>query len=84
MMTNSNKKRSNTAIVFLVGSILVLIKYFISGIEIGDIIKFSNMSGIDFAAAITALGGVYTLRRSRWVRPDNKLSKNTTNEYQKD
>jgi len=60
---DSSGKKSATATVFLIGAVVVTLKLLFSGITVGSI-TLDKFSGVDFGAAIGALGGIYTLRRS--------------------
>ncbi len=57
-------KKSITATAFVVGFVISCIKLLISGMTIGDHLKFSDFSGSDFSLVMAALGAVYTLRRT--------------------
>jgi len=57
-------KKSITATAFVVGFVISCVKLLISGMEIGNHIKFSDFSGSDFSLVMAALGAVYTLRRT--------------------
>jgi hypothetical protein len=56
------KEPSVTLTAFVVGFVVCLFKLIFSGIAIGSI-KLAIFTGVDFAAAITALGGVYSLKQ---------------------
>lgn len=49
-----------TAFVF--GFFIVNVKLLLSGFELNGI-KMSDFSGVDYAAAVAALGGIYTLNK---------------------
>lgn len=53
---------------FISGFLMVNIKLLVSGLEINGI-KMSDFSGVDYGAAVAALGGIYTLNKK--VRLDN-------------
>ena len=57
-------QKSVTLTFFIVGFIVCLSKMIFSGVTIGTF-SLSLFSGIDFAAAVGALGGVYVLRRNQ-------------------
>lgn len=59
-----NGKPSVTLTIFVIGAIVSLLKLLMSGFTIGGL-AMSPFTGVDFAAAIAALGGVYTLRRNQ-------------------
>lgn len=56
------KEPSVTLSAFVVGFCICLVKLVCSGISIGTF-KVAIFSGVDFAAAVTALGGVYSLKQ---------------------
>lgn len=62
-----DKQPSVTLTLFVGGFIICLLKLIGSGIVIGPI-TLSPFSGVDFAAAVGALGGVYALRRSNLMQ----------------
>jgi hypothetical protein len=47
---------------FISGIFIVNTKLLLSGLQIVDV-KMSDFSGVDYAAAIAALGGIYTLNK---------------------
>jgi hypothetical protein len=55
-------KPSYTLTAFMVGILVVNIKLAISGIEFSGV-KMSDFSGVDYGAAIAALGGIYSLNK---------------------
>lgn len=70
------KEPSVTLTAFVIGFIVCLFKLVGSGVAIGSI-KVAIFSGVDFAAAITALGGVYSLKQH--VDNINNLAKGASN-----
>lgn len=56
------KDPSVTLTAFIIGFIVCLFKLVASGIAIGEV-HLAIFSGVDFAAAVTALGGVYSLKQ---------------------
>lgn len=54
---------SYTLTAFILGSLIVNLKLILSGVEFNDHIKMGLFSGIDYAAAIAALGGLYSLNK---------------------
>jgi len=54
-------KSSVTLTAFVTGFMVCLFKLVFSGVAIGNF-KLAIFSGVDFAAAITALGGIYSLK----------------------
>lgn len=59
---------------FIAGFFIVNIKLLLSGIEVKGI-KMSDFSGVDYSAAIAALGGIYTLNKQ--VTKDKYQEENT-------
>ena len=55
---------SVTLTLFVTGTLVAVLKLLLSGITIKGF-AMSTFSGVDFAAAVAALGGVYTLRRQQ-------------------
>jgi hypothetical protein len=47
---------------FILGILIVNVKLLFSGIEVAGI-KMSDFSGVDYSAAVAALGGIYTLNK---------------------
>jgi hypothetical protein len=71
---NSGQK-SVTLTAFVTGFLVCLFKLVFSGVAIGNF-KLAIFTGIDFASAITALGGVYSLK----THVDNLAKGATTND----
>lgn len=69
LFKDSKGKPSLTATAFMIGFTIVNLKLIFSGVEFGDF-KIAFFSGVEYAAAIGALGAVYVLRRS--TDTDNK------------
>lgn len=63
LMKNSKGETSATYTAFVVGFLIVNIKLLLSGITVFGV-SFGIFSGIDYGAAVAALGGVYVMRRS--------------------
>jgi hypothetical protein len=63
-LKDKNGEPSATLTMFVTGCIVVFAKLIFSGIQLTDSIKLTQFTGIEFAAAIAALGGVYTLRKN--------------------
>lgn len=70
MIHDSNGQPSLTATAFVVGFLLVSLKLLFSGVEFNGL-KLSDFSGTDYAAAVGALGAVYTLR-NKMPKPKEK------------
>lgn len=64
------KKPSYTVTAFLVGFLVINFKLLFSGIQITEKIKMSDFSGIDYAAGVAALGGIYVLRKNKTINTD--------------
>lgn len=62
-------KESVTLTVFIAGFGVATLKLLIAGLTIGSV-KMSDFSGIDYAAVLAALGGVYTLRKRDSIKKD--------------
>lgn len=59
-----SKQPSVTLTLFVLGFIVCVGKLALSGLTIGSI-SLSQFSGVDFGAAVGALGGIYALRRNQ-------------------
>lgn len=55
---------SVTLTLFVWGFVVCLAKLILSGFSVGSL-NFSLFSGVDFAAAVGALGAVYAMRRTQ-------------------
>lgn len=62
---------SVTLTVFITGFIICTGKLLLSGIKT-DIITFEQFSGVDYAAALAALGGIYVMRKNRTIHKKDK------------
>ena len=67
-------KPSYTTTMVVVGFGVINLKLLLSGMEIMDKVKMSEFSGVEYAAALSAIGGIYL-----W----NKKVKNAYNEGDK-
>lgn len=65
-------KPSYTLTAFVIGFAIVNIKLLLSGVEIMDKFKMSEFSGVDYAAAIAALGSVYVLRKNKTIKEEKQ------------
>lgn len=65
-------QQSYVLTAFIVGVFIVNVKLLLSGVEISGF-KMSEFSGVDYSAAIAALGGIYTLNKK--VGIDSKIKK---------
>jgi len=52
-------KPSYTTTMVIIGFGVINLKLLLAGMEITDKIKFSDFTGIDYAACLTAIGGIY-------------------------
>lgn len=50
---------SYTSTMVIVGFFIINLKLLFSGIQITETIKLSEFSGVDYAAAIAAIGGIH-------------------------
>ena len=64
LISDTSGKKSLTATAFLLGFVVVNAKLLLSGMTFGDF-TLSVFSGIEYAASLGALGGVYIMRRSK-------------------
>jgi len=65
-LNNKEGKFSVTRTAFIVGFLTVTIKLLASGITINGL-KLETFSGIDYGAALAALGGIYVINKKRKV-----------------
>jgi hypothetical protein len=72
LITHTGGKKSLTATCFIIGFLVINAKLLLSGITIGDT-TLSQFSGIDYGAALAALGGIYALRRNGEKNETTKL-----------
>lgn len=66
---DSAGKPSITRSAFALGFLIVNLKLIFSGVELAGI-KLAAFSGTEYAAALTALGAVYVMRRASFVKDD--------------
>jgi hypothetical protein len=64
------KKPSYTVTAFIIGFFIINLKLLFSGIQITNKIKMSDFNGVDYAASVAALGGIYILRKNKTIKPD--------------
>lgn len=69
------KKPSYTVTAFITGFFIINFKLLFSGINITDKIKMSDFNGVDYAAGVAALGGIYVLRKNKTIKPDSSEDK---------
>lgn len=72
VMKDSSGQPSVTVTAFVIGFLVASAKLLFSGMTVGDL-TLSPFTGVDFAATMSALGVIYTLRR-------NKAEDKTTNQ----
>lgn len=65
------KKPSYTVTAFIVGFFIINFKLLFSGIQITEKIKMSDFNGVDYAAGVAALGGIYVLRKNKTIKSDD-------------
>lgn len=65
------KKPSYTVTAFIFGFLIINFKLLFSGIQLTDKIKMSDFSGVDYAASVAALGGLYVLRKNKTIKSDD-------------
>ena len=71
LFKDSKGEKSITHTVFFIGALVSIAKLAVSGVSYGGF-NFGSFPGSDVALAIGALGGVYTLRRSKIVNGDKE------------
>lgn len=67
-LLKNNSETSITRVVLLIGTVACTLKLFLGGISYGSF-SFAGMSGVEYGAAIAALGGIYSLRRHKAITP---------------
>jgi hypothetical protein len=63
LIKDTDGKKSLTATAFVIGFMVLNFKLVCSGVKFNEF-TFSQFSGVDYGAALAALGGVYVLRRN--------------------
>lgn len=63
LLKDSSGKKSVTVTAFIIGFLVVNFKLLASGMTVGDF-TMNPFTGVEYAAAIAALGAVYVMRRS--------------------
>ena len=61
-----------TLSAFIVGFVVCTGKLLLSGIKT-DIITFEQFSGVDYAAALAALGAIYVMRKRDSIKKDKDI-----------
>ena len=67
-------KGSITTTMFVIGFTTATLKLLISGLTFAGY-QMSPFTGVDYAAAVAALGGVYSLRKRQTIKPDKAPQK---------
>ena len=62
LIKNSDGKKSVTMTAFVLGFVIVNLKLIFSGVTLGGL-NLAPFSGVEYAAAMSALGAIYVLRR---------------------
>lgn len=70
LIKDSSGEPSVTMTAFVVGFVTVNLKLLISGLTIGSY-TMSTFTGVDYSAAVAALGAIYVMRRAT-VEPPKK------------
>ncbi len=73
LLKDSTGKPSVTHTAFVIGFLVACAKLLLSGMTIGGL-KLDPFTGGEFAAAVSAVGAIYTLRRNMG-NPDKKEDK---------
>lgn len=63
LLKDSSGKKSATMTAFVVGFVVVNAKLVLSGMTIGGL-ELAPFTGTEYAAAVSALGAIYVLRRN--------------------
>ncbi len=65
---------SYTLTMTIVGFLVINVKLLFSGIEVMDKFKMSDFSGVDYAAALSAIGGIHVFNKkvTRETQKENK------------
>lgn len=70
LIKDSDGKPSVTMTAFVTGFIVVNLKLIVSGLTLAGY-KMAPFTGVDYSAAIGALGAVYVMRRSGGSKEEN-------------
>ena len=74
---DSKGEKSVTTTVFIMGAVSATIKLLLAGSTFGDV-TIGSFTGMEAAAVYGALGGIYTLRRSKKLMGDESGGKETS------
>jgi len=74
ILKNKNGIPSYTATITIVGFAIINLKLLFSGISLPHDIKMSEFSGVDYAAALSAIGGIHL-----WNKTIVKSDKDNSN-----
>lgn len=64
LIKNTDGNKSVTMTMFVLGFLIVNFKLLVSGASAFGI-NFGSFSGVEYGAALAALGGIYTLRKAQ-------------------
>jgi hypothetical protein len=70
LFKDTDGKKSLTATAFVYGFLVLNFKLLFSGITLGDF-QMAQFSGVEYGAALAALGGIYVLRRNNNMESNN-------------
>ena len=65
-------KPSITLTAFVVGFAIVNIKLLLSDIQITESFQMSTFTGVDYSAAVAALGGIYVMRKNKTIKEEKQ------------
>lgn len=71
LLTDSNGKKSLTATLFVSGFVVVNLKLLLAGLTVGSF-AMAAFTGMEYAAAVAALGAIYNLRRHKNMKEGGK------------
>jgi hypothetical protein len=75
LLTNAKSKvKSYTTTAFVLGNVVINLKLLLAGVQIKDY-KMSDFTGVDYAAAMGALGAVYVGNKTI-TKPNTTEDKN--------
>jgi hypothetical protein len=75
LLTDTSGKKSTTLTVFVLGALVIHIKFLFSTMVLFGH-AFPSFGGSDYAIAMGAIGGIYVLRRN--TDPNNKKNSNNS------
>ena len=71
LLKDSSGNKSTTVTAFIIGFVVVNLKLLASGLTVGGY-TMSAFSGVDYSAAIGALGAIYVMRRATGVKNEQE------------